>query len=210
MNFLARFNKSWLRWALFTSAGSGLGFMVVSILSLYSDESYFLFLAELAILGFFTGFGQWYFLRTSLRNAWLWILATTLGFILGYDAYGFMLPHEIYILLSPVSIGLFVGIFRSLVVRRTLKVSLQWIMVSIVSWNLAYQVVLSIIHMKTDGFIMGAITGFVIGAISGLFLDLILTESETIKLSLPQGEASYRLTAVSRGKPEKDQNEQEK
>ena len=163
----------------------------MSALSLYSDEYYSHFLVELAILGFFTSLGQWILLHKKLRNAWLWVLATTLGFIFGYDSYRFILPvYEIYILLYPISIGLFVGIFQSLVIRRNIKISLQWIVVSVVSWNFAFQIVLPFIHMKTDGFVMGAVTGFVIGAISGLFVDFIPTEVEKAKLSIAPGEAS--------------------
>jgi len=165
--------------------------MIVSRLSLYSDEYYSQFLAELAILGVFTSLGQWIFLHTKLRRAWLWIPATTVGFILGYDAYKFILPiYEIYILIYPISIGLFVGLFQSFVIRNNIKTSLGWIAVSVVSWDIAYKVGLSLIHMRTIGFPMGAITGLFIGAVSGLFIDFVLIKSEKIESLIPQKEAS--------------------
>jgi hypothetical protein len=171
--------------------GSGVGFMIVNILSLYSDEYYSQFLIELAILGFFTSLGQWIFLCTKLHLAWLWMPATTVGFILGYDAYKFILPiYEIYILIYPISIGLFVGLFQILVIRKDMKASLGWIVVSVMSWDIAYKIVLSLIHMSTIGFPMGAITGLFIGTVSGLFLDLIRIKPEKIELLIPQGEAS--------------------
>jgi hypothetical protein len=165
--------------------------MIVNRLSLYSDEYYSQFLMELAILGFFTSLGQWIFLRTKLHLAWLWVPATTVGFILGYDAYKFILPiYEIYILIYPISIGLFVGLFQTLVVHKDLKASLGWIAVSIISWDIAYKIVLSLIHMNTIGFPMGAIAGLFIGAVSGLFMDLVLIKSKKMELLIPQGEAS--------------------
>ena len=203
---LSRFNKSWLRWSLHTSVGSGLGFFIVFVLSLDPDRNFSHYLAELAIIGLFTSLGQWIILRTHLRYAWLWIPATMLGLALGQDAV--IVPiYAIYALIFPISVGLFVGVFQSLVMRRSIKDSLVWIIVSTLGWGLAYRIVVPEFYMKLSnfffeffsgapagdlffGFFLGVLIGLMIGAITGLFIGIILTEARRMDSLIPQGEAS--------------------
>jgi hypothetical protein len=187
------FNASWLRWSIFTAIGSGLGFLLENILPLDPDRYFSHHLAVFAIIGLLTSLGQWIVLRTHLRHAWLWIPATTLGFTLGYEP--LLVPSDkIWALISPISIGLLVGLFQSLAARSTIKNSLVWIIVSTISWGLAYRFVLDYFFMKlisiTFGFILGALIGLVIGAISGFFIEHFWTKPNKVDALIAQKEAS--------------------
>ena len=72
-----------ISWILATSAGMALG-LAVSVAFLGSETSGSVLLWRAAITGVSIGIAQWFVLRGSLPQAWIWIAAITLGWVVGW------------------------------------------------------------------------------------------------------------------------------
>lgn len=90
----------------------------------------------------------------------LWIMATTLGWILGR----FLLPN-----LATVIIGVTLGVMQWLVIRERIPKAWRWIVVTIIGWIFGS---LLIQYLVTDGgeFLAGTILGCTVGIAQWIIL----------------------------------------
>lgn len=82
--------ESYGLWILATGAGWLLGYILgVLLLNLRQDQSSAIMsnLILLLVIGFFSGSGQWYILRTRFDSTDWWILATTIATIIGFAGF---------------------------------------------------------------------------------------------------------------------------
>jgi hypothetical protein len=158
--------------------GFGIGFTVVAILSLNPDVYYFHYLIELGILGLFASLGQWLVLQSRLQKVWLWLPVTTLGLPLGFflsDIVSIIFPIDF--LAYPIVAGLLIGSLQWRVIHKSMTKSSRWILVSVLSWGIAFSVG-QYISSSLESFALGIVTGLIIGAISGGFVESRLINVE--------------------------------
>ena len=177
-------------WAILTGAGSIAGLMLLSILFgqivvrvLGESEDLDEMTAPLVALSLFLniipgatiGLGQWFELRNLLPRAGLWILATAMGWFVGFGVGAVVyllfpdIPYPILFVIRFLSIGLFSGIAQWLYLKPHISDAVWWIPVAILaaliggfSWFIASE-------------IGGAIGWIIAGGISGYVL-LILRD----------------------------------
>jgi hypothetical protein len=89
------------------------------------------------IIGLALGILQWLILQQRVPHAWQWILATTLGWVVGAIPVVFIFPQG-FDFLAGVATGLTVGGAQWLVLRRQVHWSGWWIMMNVVAWTTGY------------------------------------------------------------------------
>lgn len=112
--------------------------------------------------GFFVGMFQWLVLQGRITHPWRWVIATIIGWTIGYliTLFGVFRPFEI---LDGVVIGLITGIAQWVILRRELYLAGWWIIFSVMAW--------------TTGLIFFPgimLTGTMSGAMTGLALEILL------------------------------------
>ena len=70
-------------WVIATSAGMALG-LAISVALLGSEVTGNVILWRAAITGVVIGVAQWFLLWQTLSSAWIWIVATTVGWVVGW------------------------------------------------------------------------------------------------------------------------------
>ena len=191
-------NKSlWVSWIIVTSMGMSLGlsfgFALVRVFNdnfAYKYETLFL-LFLITLGGLFIGLGQYFILRTKLRNVWLWVPATTiglpLGFFINFWAIDFSLrfisfDDWVYTFLWSSFTGIFLGLLQGVSLHRTSTFLFRWVIVTGLSWGLSMTFIggifvsyLQSIEFIPYGFlywmIVGSCIGIVVGAINGAFVE---------------------------------------
>lgn len=190
----------WLLWILATSISSVIGFALGGILVQFFDNREFALslFAFLTIWGLIIGVGQWMILRTKLTKAWGWIPATTIGLPSGlffgywviYNLLGPSFSNENEILItfwSSTIAGITTGTLQWFTLRRKAKKSLQWILVSTVSWGLGITALsfignfLATINAKADFIYLNILLGAILiggmpGAVGGTFMESALAQ----------------------------------
>jgi hypothetical protein len=192
-----------LEWALLSTVGLA-GGMVITLLAIwifsFLSEAFSQRLAASAILlpvmGLSQGFFQWLLLRRVFNKISGWILATLLGWAIGFPL-GFILFQYINNLtggelsgglagILQISLfGLVIGILQWWVLTKQIRLAGWWVLASIVGWNAGFAL------GGPGELIMGAqlyLTGVIYGLISGgvLFVVLRMQPQETEKASPDQ------------------------
>jgi hypothetical protein len=139
----------WIEWVGATAVGWLLGGFLLPQLALFS-------------VGVVMGILQWVVLRQYLRQAGWWILASTVGWSVGWGTTIAVVPLEIGILTEPL-LGAAVGMLQWLVLRRQLRQAGWWIVVSTLGWTVALA-----------GLTGQLLVGAVVGAVTGIALELLL------------------------------------
>jgi hypothetical protein len=142
----------WIQWVLATTVGWILGIVL-------GDETG---------VGFFVGLAQWVVLRRFFAQAWWWILASTAGWMAGWA----IITSGLFVspggglfttIISGAVFGLSMGAAQWIVLRRWVKLSSLWILLSIPGWTIGL-----------IGLLGSILAGAVIGAITGLAFDFLL------------------------------------
>ena len=187
----------WFLWTLVTSIGSAVGFTIGGSLGGFFSDYYLplFILVTFAICCLFMSFGQWMILRTKLTRAWGWMPATTfglpLGFFIGFWVNEF-LPRSLYVnewietwIMAGIA-GVFTGLIQWLTLRRKLKDSLKWILMSALSWAVGINVtgflfetyLSNLDFWYLNASISGLIIGALVGILSGVFVESTLMQTE--------------------------------
>ncbi len=122
------------------------------------------------VLGIGIGVLQGFVLQSYLSKFWNWIIATSLGWALGSSVIlvGGLSSMD---LIAALLIGITTGTAQWLVLRKELRWSGWWIMISIVAWTSGMVLLPGII-----------LTGVIAGAVTGIALVLLIRfpNTETI------------------------------
>jgi hypothetical protein len=142
----------WMQWVLATTIGWVLGFALGN---------------EVGV-GIFIGVAQWFVLRRYFSQAWWWIVASAAGWLGGWAILmsGLVVPPggELFtIILSGAIFGLVIGVAQWLILRRWVKLSGLWILLSIPGWTIGL-----------TGLLGSLLVGVVAGAITGFAFDFLL------------------------------------
>lgn len=197
----------WLLWILATCISSAVGFALNPILSKFFDDYQFALwaLTFLIMEGLIIGIGQWIILRTKLKKAWGWILATTVGLPSGiflggwatYRLFGAAFSNERELLagfLISTIAGTVLGALQWLTLSRKPNRSLRWILVSAVSWGFGITVLSVAADFMIDNGIdfeyldtplMAILISVFTGTISGAFVESTLIQTESRKIDFP-------------------------
>lgn len=117
---------------------------------------------RLATAGVFVGIFQWLVLQGRVPRPWRWIVATGIGWILGYFVTLYAVPSEPGIL-TGMTLGLMTGIAQWIILRKELHWAGWWIIFSVMGWSTGLNLL--------PGFF---ITGTMAGALTGLCLEILL------------------------------------
>ena len=117
----------------------------------------------LILSGCMVGVFQWLVLQGRITRPWLWIVATSAGWIAGYFITLFMLPQE-FAFLEGLVLGLTTGIAQWIILRRELYWAGWWIVFSIIGWITGLTIVPGVL---STGTMVGALTGLPLGILLG-------------------------------------------
>ncbi len=97
----------------------------------------------LLLVGLFMGLGQWIVINTKIKKAYVWILATLIGFNIGiivsfrlfslvppFANKYYMLYEQIQIIVTFIGAGLFTGFCQWISLKRKIAGSLKWSLVN--------------------------------------------------------------------------------
>lgn len=202
-------NSVWPFWVLATSISSTLGFMIGNhvmnaLIEHYHDA--LVLVAYLATPGLFIGAGQWIILRYLHKRAKMWIIATAIGFSIGFSVTFWIYPSVpgqqhtrlFFWLFSSIIVGLVVGILQWIALHRILRGSFVWLLVSGLSWGIgmtisvaSYRTYFEKINGLYGDLIFGALIGSFVGILSGVFVARYLASPDLQGLA-PYENASYR------------------
>ena len=112
--------------------------------------------------GFLVSVFQWLVLQGRLPRAWRWLIATTIGWTIGYLVAFFLLPRGLEFFEGLV-IGLTTGIAQWLVLRREVQWAVWWIVFSMIGWITGLTLVPGVLS-----------TGAMAGALTGLCLEILI------------------------------------
>lgn len=122
-------------------------------------------------IGIAIGVFQWFVLRDIIHNAWRWIIATMIGWLVGSIILMLVIPQSPDFLAGIIS-GVGVGIAQYIVLRREIYLAGWWIVINIVAWTTGMAYLSGIL-----------LTGVVVGVITGFALELLLRNKIQIKSS---------------------------
>lgn len=136
----------WLKWILVSTLGWVAGLAL---------------LADVVIaMGAVMGVMQWIVLRSLVRRAGWWILATAVGWAVGHVVVSIVPPVEAVVVQGAV-LGAVIGTMQWFVLRRWVYRAAWWIVMSTLGWAV--------------GPVLGAsLVGAVVGAVTGFALELLL------------------------------------
>jgi hypothetical protein len=128
------------------------------------------------VIGLSMGALQWLLLKSRVKNAWLWIVATSFGWALGSFLILLLLPEELD-LFGGMILGLTTGIAQWLVLREVLRMAGWWIVVSLVAWTSGMALLPGLF-----------LTGVVAGLILATGITLLLNFERSDELPQTEGE----------------------
>ena len=136
----------WIQWVLATTIGWVLG------LTLGNEVG----------VGILIGAAQWVVLRRYFSQAWWWIVASAAGWIVGWAIImsGLVVsPGESLFtaIVSGAIFGLTMGVAQWIILRRWVKLSSLWILLSIPGWTVG---LIGLLGTILAGAAAGVITGF--------------------------------------------------
>ena len=177
-----------LKWIVANTSGLALGIILVgSVFQIQVLHKIELGQAMIAstLFGISMGASQWIVLQGQFPQAGLWLLASLLGFSIGFpiaSAVGNILDITeplLTALLVAVIVGLLVGVMQALVLRRHVKHANLWVVIYIVamSISLAIWAGLSIVASQTQA--LPAISllpaALIFSLVTGLSLERMLS-----------------------------------
>ncbi|HEY61314.1 MAG TPA: hypothetical protein G4N95_01550 [Anaerolineae bacterium] len=124
-----------------------------------------LFFGDLGV-GIALGILQWLILRTRLSNAWLWIIMTAIGWGFGSLIILLVLPPHISVVPN-IMLGLSIGFFQWLVLRKQVYQAWWWILVNGFAWAFSLLGYWGIIFV-----------GGSVGLLTGITLELMVRYSD--------------------------------
>lgn len=165
----------WLSWLLLTVLGSGLGWLAGWWVS-YRVPGELATISLGFVTGLVLGLAQWLVLRGLFRGSSWWIVATALGWAIGFAGGAYLanlanLVDLSFSLALGATIGLCSGIAQWLVMRRVSSYAAWWVPVSIFCWSSAFLYYQGGINLR------GAFFGLLVGILSGWALVGILNFS---------------------------------
>ena len=113
------------------------------------------------IVGGMTGLMQWFVLRHRFSQAGWWILASALGWALGWSVIVFLPPALLG--LGGLILGTATGALQWWVMRRWFRQPIWWIPTSTAAWTLGL-----------TGILGDPLVGTAVGAISGITIELLM------------------------------------
>jgi serine/threonine-protein kinase len=139
----------WLVWVLATAGSAGLSRIAVTyVQNLLPGDNLPI---DILVIGLCVGAVQWIVLRRNLSISWGWIPATSLW------AAGYLMMF-IFPGLGAFMGGALVGAGQSLVIKERLANAPLWIVISVISWGIAY---LLNWFSVVSGFNLGYTGGFI-------------------------------------------------
>ena len=112
--------------------------------------------------GIWVGVFQWLVLQGRITRPWRWIVATSVGWLVGYFITLYGLPSEPGSL-TGITLGLATGLAQWIILRREVQWAGWWIIFSTIGWVTGLNLM--------PGFF---ITGVMAGALTGLCLEILL------------------------------------
>lgn len=170
-----------LRWLLVSTVAGVVASVVTMDLTLTKIGNLFLNLnLRGAAIGAIFGILQWLVLRKLIYGASWWILASTLGWILGEaiaQLWTIAVTGIMGVEVRAIVVGAAVGLVQWFVLRRFVYGAGWWILASTIGWTVAETIALLLmIGWATiiGGFAIDIIVGAVVGAVTGFALVLLL------------------------------------
>ena len=183
----------WLQWVLVTIVG-----FLVSLYWIEVGEIHDLKAVEGATGGAVIGLAQWLVLRQQFSQAWWWVLVSIVVWVFmssnGLGALGWVVPRDMYYLLSRVvygaiegaKVGALLGVTQWLFLREQALRASWWIFASTVGWAIGLALAWAVgafLH-KVTGIFLGEVVGLALGwvvvaAITGVALIWLLRGSST-------------------------------
>ena len=181
----------WVKWVLASAVGGGVGGVAFAnsfeiARGLLLDGYLWELLGESVVAGVgwsVAGIAQWLILRRRVRRAGWWVLASTVGSIVGMIGsvpvllVAFSLIYAVGAIEAVVilwgMVGCVVGIAQWLILRRRVFQAGWWVLASTVGGVVAAEVAWAIKHAMSRA-IGGAMGATVVGAITGFVLILLL------------------------------------
>jgi hypothetical protein len=175
----------WLWWVLLSAIGGGVGFAlglgaaeaVSQVLgpSIYETVLHGVFGTLVAVL-------QWFVLRVHVTRASRWVLASAVSWVLVGALAGWLEIKPGLAVVWPAIVGVAVGAFQWLVLRKHVHLAGFWIVGSAVGWVVGWhtatamdEVVGMIVYSEKAGLaVLFAIFAAVVGAFTGLALIWLL------------------------------------
>ena len=108
------------------------------------------------------GIFQWLILLGRLDRAWRWMIASVVGWGIGWLINLIIVPEELFYI-NGIALGLSTGLAQWLIMRRETQLSFWWIIVTAVGW------------MSGIALFPGLILpGIIAGGVTGIALELLL------------------------------------
>lgn len=121
-----------------------------------------------ATIGIALGILQWFILQHHIHRAYWWIIATTVGFLIGSTLLISLLPEGMDFLAGAI-LGVTTGTGQWLVLRRAVYWSGWWIVINVVAWTTGMALLPGIL-----------LTGVVVGVITGIAMELLLRSPKLV------------------------------
>lgn len=123
--------------------------------------------------GFGTGILQWVVLQQRISKAWRWIVASTLGWAVGWIFVLTTIPNVLNFLDGLVA-GFAIGIAQWWVLKDEVEWSGWWVVISVVGWTTGMTLLPGVL-----------LTGTMAGAITGFALELLLRFPKPVEENEP-------------------------
>lgn len=190
--------KFLLLWIALVSVGYFIGSNLGGFLTRDFDDRDFALesFLLLALIGLFIGLGQWIAIQSRVKTTWIWIPVTAMGFPFGgfislllvsliMDrelAYLSTYP-EVYrwveMTVTLMATGMFAGALQWLALKRKLKQSIKWVLVSGLSLTVGYEVAYFNAQEYSEYFSFnsiqfGLIFSLIFGLLTGVFAESLI------------------------------------
>jgi hypothetical protein len=162
-------------WVLANAAGWAVGWAIIVAMGAAMGATSGMIMLE-AMLGLVVGASQWVFLRRHVHKAGWWILANTVGWILGWtlirvtaSVIFWVVGGTAGIVVLGAILGTVLGVAQWVFLQRRVHRAGWWILANTVGWT-----VVGAVLVTSDWAVGGAIAGAIAGAITGPILVWLL------------------------------------
>lgn len=119
-------------------------------------------------IGIALGTLQWFLLQQRIHKAWWWIIATTVGWLVGSTIIFSLIPG-VADFLAGIIVGITTGTAQWLVLRREVYWSGWWVAINVVAWTTGMALLPGIL-----------LTGVMVGIITGVAIELLLRSPKPV------------------------------